>query len=624
MSDKKKQAGASKGDFIAPEIENEDRDERADALPLQEDFWKPPVRFGSVPVEKEPLGWDRRRNFRKVFPPVQLPFQVADRISFGYPELEPNRLFWGDNLHVMRSLPAESIDLIYIDPPFFSGRHYNVIFGDKNELRSFSDIWEGGMPGYLVWLNARLFEMKRLLKRTGSIYVHCDHHASHYIKVELDKIFGYGNFLNEVVWPYTSGGVSKQWFGRKHDVLLLYAKQAGAHYINIPKEKSYTRTLPEPHTASGTRLGVLRDDVCKLCEQGSPGQKYRMVTMRDVWGDVRSLFRNDAETIGYPTQKPERLLRRVIEASCPDDGVVGDFFVGGGTSVSVAQMLNRKWVACDQSRVATAITRDRLVRQVDEKTGKFFPAPDFTIEHWGVYEAKQLSETPPEHFRGFVLRAFGATEEKSAQGIHGYKGAIPIWVGAPEQTAAVTVKDVQNFANAIRKTTRYKQDNLRDGIMLAWAFGEDAQKAAAELRELGETEVNFVRLDMLRIDSHDFRKHIAALSTTHADYENFLTFVQPPKVEVGYRRVAPRVYAFDVSDTVVLNSGAQIANVQWDFNYEERFSSTPDYSFAGGGKEGALLKTQYQFPTGGKKRVACKVQDDMGGEGFWTAEMDVE
>ncbi|PIU88044.1 MAG: hypothetical protein COS65_31500, partial [Armatimonadetes bacterium CG06_land_8_20_14_3_00_66_21] len=162
--------GPMKGDFIAPP-EVEERDERADALPAQEEFWRPPVRFGAVPVEKEPLGWDRRKGFRKLFPQVMLPFQVVERVQLGHPELEPNRLFWGDNLHVMRQLPSESIDLIYIDPPFFSGRQYNVIFGDQNELRSFSDIWEGGMPGYLIWLNARLYEMKRLLKKTGSIYV---------------------------------------------------------------------------------------------------------------------------------------------------------------------------------------------------------------------------------------------------------------------------------------------------------------------------------------------------------------------------------------------------------------------------------------------------------------------
>jgi adenine specific DNA methylase Mod len=221
-----------KGDFIAPP-EFVDTDEARDALPPQEEFWRPPVRFGSVPVEKEPLGWDRRRGFRKLFPPVALPFQVVERVSFGHSDLEPNRLFWGDNLHVMRQLPSESVDLIYIDPPFFSGRQYNVIFGDQNELRSFSDIWEGGMPGYLIWLNARLYEMKRLLKRNGSIYAHCDWHASHYIKTEMDKIFGYDNLINEVVWAYRRWPSKSTAFQRFHDIILLYARKRGEHKFNI-------------------------------------------------------------------------------------------------------------------------------------------------------------------------------------------------------------------------------------------------------------------------------------------------------------------------------------------------------------------------------------------------------
>ena len=191
------QIGPKKGEFINPP-DLPEAEETAEPLPSQEKFWHSSVRFGSIPVEKEPLGWDPRRRFRKLYPLVSLPTQVVERVPFGHPELEPNRLFWGDNLHVMRQLPSESIDLIYIDPPFFSGRQYNVIFGDQNELRSFSDIWEGGMPGYLIWLNARLYEMKRLLKKTGSIYVHCDWHASHYIKVEMDKIFGYDSLQNEV------------------------------------------------------------------------------------------------------------------------------------------------------------------------------------------------------------------------------------------------------------------------------------------------------------------------------------------------------------------------------------------------------------------------------------------
>lgn len=255
--------------------------------------------------------------------------------------------------------------------------------------------------------------------------------------------------------------------------------------------------------------------------------------------------------------------------------------------------------------------------------GKMFPVPDFTVEHWGVYEARRLSAAPVDQFHGFVLRAFGAVPEGRDAGIHGYKGAIPVWVGEPEQKKAVTAADVQAFANAMRKTLRYKQDNLRDGIMLAWAFRPDAVEAAERLRRLEQTDLNFIRLDMIRIDSPRFREHVTALSTDHADYENFLTFVQPPKVEVGHKRIAPRTHKFDVSETAVLNAGAKIINVQWDFDYGKRFSSTPGYSFVRGRNREPELQAQYVFPTAGKKRIACKVQDDMGGEGLWSAEIDV-
>lgn len=597
-SDKEQQTGPVTGDFITPGA-MEEQDERADALPQQEEFWRPPVRFGSVPVEKEPLGWDRRRGFRKLFPQVMLPLQVVERVSFGHPELEPNRLFWGDNLHVMRQLPSEIIDLIYIDPPFFSGRKYNVIFGDQNELRSFSDIWEGGMPGYLVWLNARLFEMKRLLKKTGSIYVHCDWHASHYIKVEMDKIFGYECFQNEFIWYYSGGGASKKRWARKHDVILFYTRSGTNWKFNVDDVRQPYKWTDGQRRADGSGRdlgkGKLPDDVFE-CNAEMPWSKNR---------------------VGYPTEKPTKLLEKLILASTNAGDIVADFFVGGGITPFVAQRLGRRWIACDQSRVAVSITADRLTRQVEKQTGRMFPVPDFTVEHWGVYETQRLSEAPPDQFRAFVLSCFGAMSEEHGKGIHGYKGAIPVWVGESKPSKAVTTADVRTFANAVRKTLRYKQDNLRDGIMLAWAFRRDAMEAADRLRQLEQTDLNFIRLDRVRIDSPCFRKHVSALSTDNADYGNFLTFVQPPRVEVGFKRIAARTYKFDVSDTVVLNAGAKIINVQWDFDYGKRFSSTPGYScFAGG-------TTQYEFPAKGQRRIACKVQDDMGGEGLWSKEIEV-
>ena len=258
-------------------------------LPEQKEFFKIPARFGHVPVAEEPLGYDKERRFEHQYPRIELPFQIVDVVKTGAErlaevnELSPqgrNRLFFGDCLHVMRMLPSESIDLIYIDPPFFSGRNYNIIFGDKNEVRSFSDIWEGGMPGYLIWLNTRLYEMKRLLKPTGSIYVHLDWHAVHYVKVEMDKIFGYDNFLNEIVWLYTKPSTSKAGhFPRASDSILLYAKQNGYHRFNpdsvrMPYDEKTKANYKRGLKGSGTLYGGEPKDVDEILNDAGkiPGQ----------------------------------------------------------------------------------------------------------------------------------------------------------------------------------------------------------------------------------------------------------------------------------------------------------------------------------------------------------------
>jgi DNA modification methylase len=586
-----------------------DDEERVEALPQQEEFWRPPVRFGTIPVEKEPLGWDKRKGFYKLFPRVSLPFQIVERVSFGHPDLPANRLIWGDNLHVMRQLPSESIDLIYIDPPFFSGRQYNIIFGDQNEVRSFTDIWEGGMPGYLIWLNARLYEMKRLLKKTGSIYVHCDWHASHYIKVEMDKIFGYENFLNEIIWHYSAGAVGKKHFGRKHDTILRYGKTKDVAFYPDNVRVPYADSTLQRLMYSGAR----ERDVEKVLKRGGK-------VPTDVW-EIGIVQGNSAERIGYPTQKPEALVERIIKASTQEGDVVADFFCGGGTTPAVAQRLGRRWIACDQSRVAVAVTADRLIRGA-QQLQMDLAIPDFTVEYWGVYEARRLTQMPEGEFRAFILRCFGATPntDPNEPHIHGYKGSVPVWVCPPDARYEVSHTDVVAFANAVRRSIRYQQSDLRDGVMLGWAFTPEAREAAEQLRQRAGVDVNFIRLELIRIDSPRFRQHVASLSTNHADYENFLTFIQPPRVEVGYERVASLTYRFDVSDTVVVNPGARIINVQWDFDYDGRqFRSTQGYALSK-----ASAPVVYKFPRAGKFTIACKVQDDKGGEDMWVGELEVK
>ena len=337
------------------------------------------------------------------------------------------------------------------------------------------------------------------------------------------------------------------------------------------------------------------------------------------------------EKIGYPTQKPQALLERVIKASSNEGDIVADFFVGGGTTAAAAQRLDRRFIVCDQSRVAIAVTAERLKQQATTRSMEGASLPDFTVEQWGMYEAPRLSQMPPAQFRDFVLRAYGASRIGLANDgpyIHGWRNQLPIWVGEGPMEFQATAQDVNDFANAVRQTTQYAQANLRDGVMLAWGFRQDARQAAEKIRELEDIDVNFVRLQQIEIGGEHFREHIVGRSTERADYSEFLTFIQPPVVVVGYRALSGRSVTFDAGDTAVVNPGAEIINVQWDFNYDgQRFTSTPGYSFrreGRGQKKRPSLRVTHKFARAGRFNVACRVQDSRGGEATWTGSVEVK
>ena len=183
---------------------------------------------------------------------------------------------------------------------------------------------------------------------------------------------------------------------------------------------------------------------------------------------------------------------------------------------------------------------------------------------------------------------------------------------------------MEEFANAIRRTVEYRDANLRDGVMLSWGFTQGAQEAANELRQLEHIDVNFVRLKQVRIGDAEFREHIVRRSTDRADYSEFLTFVQPPVVSVAYRALGGGGVTLDAGDSVVMNAGAEIVNVQWDFDYNwQSFKATPGYSFRDEDKK-LLIKVTHKFPRSGPFSVACRVQDSRGGEGMWNGEVKVK
>lgn len=597
----------SNGDFVNPDEPE---------IPVQEEFYQMPTRFGNVPVDKAPLGWDEQRRFEKVYPRVSLPFQQIERVSFGHPELEPNKLFFGDNLHIMRMLPSKSIDLIYIDPPFFSGKQYNVLYGDRNELRSFRDIWEGGMPGYLIWLNARLYEMKRLLKDTGTIYVHLDWHASHYVKIEMDKIFGYENFMNEVIWQYSWGIHTDKRWNRKHDVLLVYTKsnkwEFNALDVMDKREAEVLRRL-----ATGNESATMTADKSKHSDK-----TLKLPT--DVW-NIPTINGMALERIGYPTQKPEVLLERIIKASSNENDIVADFFCGGGTTPTVSQKLRRKWIASDISRVAVAITADRLARAVEEneeggqrkiQQSLIDEIPDFSVEHWGIYEIQKLGKMKPAQFRKFIIEAFNGRPDTTSDNIHGYKNGEPLFVGDPEPDDRISREEVVAFAKII-----LTKKGIHRGTMLGWAFSPDARVVAEKLAAREGITLDFVKLNLIPVDSPEFKSHII---DKHPSYVDLVSFILPPLIRFGFHKTGNKKYEFDVSESTSMNSNGKIINVQWDFSYKNRFSSTAGYSFLRGKKSESLLKVQYTFSSSGKRKIACRVQDDLGGEATLIKEIDVE
>lgn len=282
---------------------------------------------------------------------IDMPYAVYQTIGPGntFSELLPtghNRLLHGDCLQAMRALPDETFDTLYLDPPFFSEKDYHLHNGDPGSVHSFSDTWDNGLHGYLDWLTVRLAEMRRLLKPEGALFVHLDWHAVHYVKLRLDGLFGYRNFQNEFIWYYSGGGASQRRFARKHDTVLYYTKSATAW-------KFYADRVRTPY--KWTR-GQRRAD-------GSARDYQRGKLPDDVW-QHHTVMPWAEENLGYPTQKPEPLLERLLLATTDPEDVVGDFFCGSGTTLAVAQQHGRRWVGGDEARVSICLSAERLAEML--------------------------------------------------------------------------------------------------------------------------------------------------------------------------------------------------------------------------------------------------------------------
>jgi len=416
--------------------------------------------------------------------------------------LDTRVIYCGDCLEQLKKLPDACMDLTYIDPPFNSNRNYEVFWGETKEKRAFEDR-HASTQAYIDYMRPRCVELARVLKKTGSFYYHCDWHASHYVKVMLDVIFGENNFQNEIVWKRTFADSGAKRYGPIHDVIFFYAGSADYTWNKQyqPYDPEYIETFfdhvdpdgrrwmrmdltgdgvrhgesGEPWreidvTAKGRHWAIPRDAVELFGISGETSQqkldaldaagaihwpekkggvprlkvyadKSPGVPLQTVWNDIRPLHNLSAERLGYPTQKPLPLLERIIKASSKPNDIVLDAFCGCGTALVAAQSLGRQWIGIDISPTACRVMAKRLrdVCKLPENEKLWRVGRGFVVRDL-PWTVEKLKAIPPFEFENWAVIALGGIPNKVQVGDMGLDGRI-YPVGTKPADAAVRGKE---------------------------------------------------------------------------------------------------------------------------------------------------------------------------------------
>lgn len=446
-------------------------------------------------------------------------------------QLKTNTIYCGDNLKMLKEIPTESIDLIYIDPPFNSNRNYEIFWGDSQEKRAFQDRF-GDAKAYIDYMHPRILEIYRVLKSTGSFYYHCDWHASHYVKMMLDQIFGFNNFQDEIIWERTFNSGSSKSIAKKFPIntdSIFYYVKSTKFTFNVQyrpysegalkrydKQDDRGRFMWVPlKTVSKKRLEELRasGEIRDEPELKYPRyKKYFDVNkgpvVDNIWTDIGQLptrEKYDAQRVGYPTQKPIALLDRILKVSSNKNEVVLDAFCGCGTTITAAEKLQRKWIGIDISPTACRVMSQRLwdVFKLDE--GK-----DFTVQDLRK-SSDELRILPHFEFQNWACIALGGIPNKRKSGDFGIDGKLyPIDFEKKKKTGRdlfgdadiyypIQVKqvdkagrpDIDSFETAIRRDGRSK------GYFVAFDFSSDAIKEIKRLDKEGDIQIVPITVERL-------------------------------------------------------------------------------------------------------------------------------
>ena len=441
-------------------------------------------------------------------------------------------IYCGDNLDQLKKFPDDCIDLIYIDPPFNSNRNYEVFWGETKEKRSFEDR-HASTQAYIDFMRPRCIELHRVLKKTGSFYYHCDWHASHYVKIMLDQIFGENQFQTEIIWRRTNAkGLAFRSFPNDHDTIFYYTKSDDYTFNRqyLPNDEKYIKEFykyVEPETGRQYQLADLTNPnkdrpnltyeflgvhrVWRwtkermqeaydkgLIVQAKPAAVPRLkryldeqegVPVDSIWADIPPIQSQSEERLGYPTQKPLALLNRIVNASSNPNDIVLDAFCGCGTALVAAENLGRQWIGIDVSPTACRVMAKRLryvcKMKEDEKLwriGRGFVVRDLP---WTI---EKLREIPPFEFENWAVIALGGTPNAAKVGDMGIDGRIYPVSAVPKKTKGelefmdvwypIQVKqkdkvgrpDIDSFEAVMMREDRTK------GFFVSFDYSEDALK----------------------------------------------------------------------------------------------------------------------------------------------------
>ena len=510
---------------------------------------------------------------------------------------EINKLILGDNLEIMREMNSESIDLIYLDPPFFSNRNYEVIWGDEGEVRSFKDRWSGGIDHYIAWLKERVIEMHRLLKPTGSIFLHCDWHADAYIRVDiLDRIFGLKNFLSAIDWCYEDiGGKATKYFKRKKDTIFFYQKSNSTKRVFNQQLKELSEStlkrygkyfdknghityqkLKDVSPGAFAKLKGFPDDLSAVWLDKNKGQP-----IGDWWTDITAIRRGFSEAIGYPTQKPEALMERIINCASNEGDVILDPFLGGGTTVAVAEKLNRRWIGIDQSVQAVKVSEFRL-----DKQSNLYSKP-FSV-HLHKYDYDTLRYKNAFQFEQWIIQQFGGTpniKQRGDFGIDGISGNnVPIQVKRSDDIGRSVV---DNFKAALERYDKKlyeknKKANEPVGFIIAFSFNKGAVQEVARLKNKENIIIKLVTV------------------------EEIVPIANKPKLTLSIcHNSTDSKGLHEFSFKAIANGNAEIEFYNWDFYYDAEKGFKPDVMLDKQGEQVWKFKS-------GKHTVAVKVVNNDG------------